>query len=340
MRHHISKSGKIVVCKAKNSCPLGTSVGGENSRQYLKEYVSIKLDEDGRFEYNKKNNLKYTLEEASNRGEYVDKTVAMYIDSQMTTSKIHKDPTTGEYSEERKKLHNEILNELHEKYENVPEDGKVIFSAGLPGSGKTTVLQILKEENPEYDMKNYAIVSSDDIKEEFAKRNMIPQIDGLSQMESSTLAHEESSYLADRFLKEVSSKNKNIIYDFTCRNFDVTSKRMGVLLNSGYEVKNMQFVFVDIPLDIAKERALIRYRNGLNESMSPNGNSAGGRYLPPYILETNSSRTGAYSSKNAEALLAVKSVYESKGLPDPIIYDNSGNSFENPEYKPDRKSVV
>ena len=334
MRHHISKSGKVVVCKAENTCPLGTSVGGGDSKMDLKEYVLIKSDEDGRFEYNKENNLKYTLDEASKRGEYVDKTVAMYIQSQMITSKIHRDPITGEFTKERQELHNEILRDLHKKYESVPTDGKVIFSAGLPGSGKTTVLQMLKEEDPAYDMKNYLIVSSDDMKEEFAKRDMIPKIEGLSQMEASTLAHEESSYLADRFLEEASTKNKNIIYDFTCRNFDITSKRMGTLIDSGYEVKDMQFVFVDIPLETAQERALIRYRNGLNESVSPDGDPIGGRYLPPYVLETNRSRTGVYSSKNAEALLAVKSVYDSSGLPDPIVYDNSGNSFENPEYKP------
>ena len=334
MRHHISKSGKVVVCKAENTCPLGTSVGGEASKLDLKDYIEIKSDEDGRFEYNKENNLQYTLDEASKRGEYVDKTVTMYIESQMITSKIHRDPITGEFTKERQKLHREILDELHKKYESVPTDGKVIFSAGLPGSGKTTVLQMLKEENSAYDMKNYVVVSSDDMKEEFAKREMIPKIEGLSQMEASTLAHEESSYLADRFLEETSTQNKNVIYDFTCKNFDATSKRMSTLIDSGYEVKNMQFVFVDIPLETAQERALIRYRKGLNDSISSDEHAIGGRYLPPYVLETNRSRTGVYSSKNAEALLAVKSVYNSSGLPDPIVYDNSGNSFENPEYKP------
>lgn len=336
MRYHISKSGRVTPCHAKNTCPLGTAVGGTGAKESLKNILEDKITQEGKFGMYAESGLQYTFEDAAERGSYVNKVVSMYIDSELTTDKTHRDPNTGDYTEERKAMHNEIINDFLDKYENVPTDGKVIFSAGLPGAGKTTVLKMLKDENPDMDMSRYVVVSSDDFKEEFAKRGMIPKIDGLSPMESSTLVHNESSYLADRFMKEVSDRKLNIIYDFTCKDFDSTAKRMSTLRDSGYEEKDMQFVFVDIPLETAEKRALARYAYGLNDDVKSEGKSIGGRYLPPDVLYKNKSRTGKYSSKNAEALIAINEVFKVNNLPEPIVYDNSGDTAKDPSYKPTR----
>ncbi len=42
------------------------------------------------------------------------------------------------------------------------------------------------------------MINPDDIKEEMAKRGMIPEVGGLSPMEASDLVHEESSDVAKR----------------------------------------------------------------------------------------------------------------------------------------------
>lgn len=98
----------------------------------------------------------------------------------------------------------------------------------------------------------------------------------------------------------------------------------------------MQIVFVDIPLEVAEQRAITRYSIGLNNAVDAKGDHVGGRYLPPDVLYSNKSKTGKYSSKNAEAVVSVYYHFEDKGLPKPIVYDNSGDSFADKSYKPIR----
>lgn len=335
MRYHISRNGKTLPCRAKGACPLGTAVSGEGARESLLEYSKNRDTQKEKLARYEAEGIKFSNDEAAERGIYVNETVSILIDNGMITSKIYTDEN-GVYTKERQAMHRKLLDKLHDKYKDVPSDGKALFSAGLPGAGKTTVLNMLKEQDPNLDKANYAIVSSDDFKELFAEHGMIPEVEGLHPMEASTLTHEESSYLADEFLRELAEKKKNVIYDFTCKDFKTTAKRMGILTNAGYQEKDMQFVFVDIPLEVAGDRAIGRYSNGLNIAIAPKkpGDEIGGRYLPPDVLYKNKSLTGKYSSKNAEALIKVYGHFSEKGMPKPLVFDNSGDSRIDSSYKP------
>lgn len=329
MKYHISKDGKMRLCRSKGNCPLGNSFENKSSAT---NYVLLKNDETKLYNEKIKEKVKYTEEEAAKRGVFVNQTVTSYLKNKLDTHSVYFNEEKQEYSKERAAKHRKILDELHEKYKDIPEENKTIFSAGLPGAGKTTVLNML-DETEGIKTQDFATVSSDDFKEIFAEKGMIPEVPGLDRMEASTLVHSESSYLADKFLKELSEKNKNVIYDFTCKNVKTTSERIQILKDSGYEKKDMQFVFVNIPLDTAKERAIGRYTYGLNESIDKEDN-IGGRYLPPAVLEENKSKTGKYSSVNAETLIEIYNENKENGLLEPIVYDNSGNSKKDPTYKP------
>lgn len=331
-KYHVSRDGKVRPCRSKGVCPLGSSFDGKETAE---NYLAMRTEQTEKYEQALREKKTYSIEEALERGAFVDKTVTAQLKSNKDTKSVYFDVKKGAYTKERQKLHRQILDDLHEKYKNVPCEGKAVFSAGLPGAGKTTVLKMLKDGSEGIDVNNFATVSSDDMKEIFAKKGMIPKVEGLSEMESSTLVHEESSYLADKFLSELSEKNKNIVYDFTCKDFKSTSRRMGILKNSGYQEKDMQFVFVDIPLEVAEQRASARYARGLNSGIEEEGHT-GGRYLPKEVLYKNKSKTGKYSSVNAEALLQVYDANKDAGMPEPIIYDNSGNSQEDPSYKPQK----
>lgn len=233
------------------------------------------------------------------------------------------------YKEERKRLHNEIVQKFKDRFKNAKKDGKVVFSAGLPGAGKTTILT----EHSGVNLDDYVTVSSDDFKEEFAEKDLTETFDNIGNLEVSTLSHEETSMLADRFLKEMSSDGYNIIYDYTAKSVQSTEERIGILKRNGYEEKDMQFVFVDIPLETARERTIRRYESGLN-AMVKGENTVGGRYLPDFVLDASASKTGKYSSVNAEVVIEMHRRLENAGLPKPRIYDNSGDKETDPDARP------
>lgn len=334
MKYHVSRDGEVRQCRSRGPCPLGTSFDGKGDAE---SYIATRSSESERYTQAIKDERSYSEREAIVRGQFVNDTVSQHLDNKRDTESLYFDRDTKEYNKKRSKIHREILNELHEKYKDVPSERKVIFSAGLPGAGKTTILNMLEDDGAGgVNVDNYVTVSSDDFKEIFAERGMIPKIDGLTPMESSTLVHAESSHLADKFLTELSEKNKNVVYDFTCRNLLSTTARINILRKSGYKERDMQFIFVDISLKAAEKRAIGRYTAGLNDGIANSESHVGGRYLPPAILHRNKSKSGNYSSVNAETLIEVYESNKESGLPKPIVYDNSGNIFTDPTYIPER----
>lgn len=98
----------------------------------------------------------------------------------------------------------------------------------------------------------------------------------------------------------------------------------------------MQFIFVDISPQTAKERAKFRYARGLNEGLRVEGKNLdrsdkdkksviGGRYLPEYVIDESKPKTDKYSSVNAETLIQLHEDAD-LGLPEPKVYDNSGSA--------------
>lgn len=329
MKYHINNNGEVAVCHAQEgNWPLsGKHFNNPNEAQdyademneYVynsnldeslarKEYVEIKL-------YREKlnSNKEYSLKEALNRGLYVEEKVQLALKNKQDTYSLYYDKESKDYKSERKALHNKILKEILKKYENVPSEGKVIFSGGISGAGKTTILNSQLKIN----FDKYAIVSSDDFKEILARENAIPKIEGLTPMEASTLVHKESSYLADRLLKNLAYKNKNIIYDFTCKDENSALDRIKILNNFNYSNSKIQMVFVDVPLSISKERAKYRYKEGLN-----NFKGYGGRWVPSHVQNNQKSISNKFNTKNSEVIVKI-GTNKNLNLPKPIIFDNT-----------------
>ena len=330
-KYHVAADGTVKPCKAKvKPCPLG---GGHfDSVKEAVAYLDNKYSHIEKYKMNVSLGAHYSPIHANKRGLFVDQETKIAIEDGKETHILYRDKNK-KWKPERAKMHEEILTELMDKYKSVPSDRKVVFSAGLPGAGKTTVLT--QYEN--LDVNNWATVSSDDFKEILAERGYVPEIEGLTPMEASTLVHEESSYLADELLKRLGNEGKNIIYDFTCKNKDTALERIEALKKYNYQVENMQFVFVDIPIDTAKERAKGRYRFDLNKGIENDHNNQmlvdqgkpseqkktmGGRFLPEEIITSSKSINGRHSSVNAETLIELHT--SELGLPEPIVYNNEG----------------
>ena len=150
-------------------------------------------------------------------------------------------PDRKEWNAERNRLQGSLIADLYERAQEVPCDRQAIIAGGLGGAGKTTVLR----EQASIDLSKYLTINPDDIKEEMARRGMIPEVDNLSPMEASDLAHEESSYIAKRLALRAMTDGKNIIWDITMSSQESTEERVSNLRGAAYS--QIDGMFVDIP---------------------------------------------------------------------------------------------
>jgi len=221
----------------------------------------------------------------------------------------------GAYSHSRDVLHQQIIKEFMDKVKDVPRNRQAIVMAGLGGAGKSTAIRknasspnsaagIAGIKYASYDADgngvgdpvNYAIINPDDIKETLAKKNMIPKVDHLSPMESSTFAHEECSALSKVICNLLKAKGYNIIWDITAQTEKAATGKAGPLMEAGYEVDN---IAVDVPIAQSQDSARTRHRKG--QDRWNGGSGKGGRYVPPFLQAHSVDETGEYQSSNIRA---------------------------------------
>lgn len=212
------------------------------------------------------------------------------------------------WSDTRQALHDEIVGDLYSRAATVPCEGRAILAGGLAGAGKTTVLT----EHAGIDLSRYLMINPDAIKEELARRGLIPEVEGLSPMEASDLVHEESSYLARRLAHLAHADGRNLIWDITMSKEGSTEKRIEVLRSAGYS--HVDGIFIDVPIELSLRRADARHREGHDTYRA--GVGFGGRYVPPELIRDRADNDwGSLNRWNFE---------QAKGLFDAWSrYDNS-----------------
>lgn len=246
---------------------------------------------------------------------YIERTVNEQWDT-VATHKTHSNGERGQWTPERAELHRQIVNDLWRDAANVPNEGKALFSGGLSGAGKTTVL----EQYAGVDLERYFVLNVDDIKELMAQRGMVPEVKGLSPMEASTFVHVEATHIAKILLDMAKAEKKNVLRDVTMAgagNGATTAKeRVDELIEAGYTVDS---VFVDIPVALSQQRVLSRHRKGMEEHAA--GKGLGGRYVPLGVVKENAPKEGSpYMSSNRQVFEDLKPLFGNWR-----IYDNSVN---------------
>jgi predicted kinase len=199
------------------------------------------------------------------------------------------------WSDERDADHGAIVEDLYARSFAVPCEGKAILAGGLPGAGKTTVLT----EFAHIDLSQYLMINPDVIKEEMARRGLVPTIAGLSPMEASDLVHEEASHVAKRLANRAEAGSRNVIWDFTMSKTSSIAERVSSLREAGYV--RVEGVFVDIPVDVSVRRADARHREGHDEFRA--GLGFGGRHIAEATIRNNADADwGSGNRKNFEEL--------------------------------------
>jgi predicted kinase len=190
---------------------------------------------------------------------------------QHTTDSDHE-----QWSDNRTSMHDAIIAELYGAAREVPCERRAILAGGLPGAGKTTVL----ERYAGIDRSQYLTINPDEIKNEIAKRDMIPDVEGLSPMEASDLVHEESSHIAKRLARWAMREGKNVVWDITMSSRESTYERISSLREFGYS--RVEGIFVDIPVDVGIRRSDTRHREGHDSYCA--GQGQGGRFVPAEVI--------------------------------------------------------
>lgn len=218
------------------------------------------------------------------------------------------DPDFEEWTVERAQVHKAILSEKWNEATEIPCERRAIIAGGLGGAGKTTVL----DEHRKSDQTQYLTIDPDEFKKALADRDLVPVVKGLSPMEASTLAHEESSYLARQLAVRALREGKNVIWDVTMSSSASAGRRVDELRSAGYD--RIAGIFVDIPIETSIRRTEDRHRRGCDQFLS--GQGSGGRYVPPEVIQAQSDPE--FGTKNRRAFEALKSRFDHWA-----IYDNS-----------------
>jgi predicted ABC-type ATPase len=227
----------------------------------------------------------------------------------VTTEKLYTvNPDSDIWIDSRAALHDEIIEAVYARSADVPCERMAIIAGGLGGAGKTTLL----DQQPGMDRSNYLTINPDTFKEELAKRGLVPEIPGLSPMEASTLAHEESSYLARQLAFKAIADGKNVLWDITMSSSSSTSRRIDELRTNGYQ--QIHGIFVDIPIETSVARMGERHRRGHDRFLA--GQGLGGRYVPPEVIRSQADTE--YGSINRRTFETLKHQFDSW-----TIYDNS-----------------
>jgi hypothetical protein len=230
----------------------------------------------------------------------------------LTTDRQHTiDPAREVWSGERETLQDSIIEDLYTRASGVPCERRAIMAGGLPGAGKSTIL----ERHAGIERSQYMAINPDEIKEEMARRDMIPLVNGLSPMEASDLVHEESSYVARQLALRAQADGKNLIWDITMSSRASTEGRIGELHSAGYT--RIEGIFVDIPVETSVTRAGSRHREGHNKYRADEG--LGGRFVPAEMITAQADPE--WGSRNRKTFEEVRHHFESW-----CRFDNSGTA--------------
>ena len=165
----------------------------------------------------------------------------------------------GVYNKDRQKLHKKIIDSIVKIHNPRTEKNPVvIFLAGLPGSGKSTIVKSMN-------LKNYIVLDADEIKKripEFAKHS------GISR---AMITHNESSDIIQQLVTYSIHKKFNVLIDGTMKNYRKASKIITHANKKGYEVivKATQ-----LPTLKALDRNIKRFKSGGKDA----------RYVPESIV--------------------------------------------------------
>lgn len=173
----------------------------------------------------------------------------------------------GEYTQKRKKLHENIKAELRAglKCKATFEQPIAILMGGVPGSGKTTWL---KKYAPNLTKEKIFKIDADEI------RSKLPEYQGWN----SKATHKETQDIYKSLIKEL-CEGKPCRFDMI---WDGTMNKAQNYLPLIADLKHLEYqvymIYVKVPWDVSRKRSLERYAKAV-------GRREKGRYVPMEVID-------------------------------------------------------
>lgn len=145
----------------------------------------------------------------------------------------------GEYTSERKQLHNQIIDKVLTGTTPSTEP-TFILMGGLPGSGKSSIVK-------EMALDNYVRIDSDAIK------MALPEYAGWN----AALLQLEADDVIGKLMVRAASERRNVLLDGTMKTYEKANRLTDVMANLGYKIG---VVFSDVAPEEAIQRAITRYQ--------------------------------------------------------------------------------
>ena len=163
--------------------------------------------------------------------------------------------TSLDKSENRERKREEWLIDEYNSQMSTPKkyERKATILLGLPGSGKSTIANLVKEQNGAFE------VDADIFKEKH-----IPEFQKDLRMISAV--HEESVDLSNRFRRELSDQGANMVIGKVGGDYERIGQLLDELQQSGYQV---DVVLNDVPLETAMDRTVGRYERKETNRLVP-----------------------------------------------------------------------
>lgn len=133
-----------------------------------------------------------------------------------------------------------------------------IFIGGGSGSGKSGFRNDILEKHPDL-----LVIDADEMKE------LIPEYKDLQSEDpilAASIVHDESSDMANTLFNTAVDEALSFLFDGTLKSWEKYQAYFLLLKNSGFEIN---LIIIDVPVELAIERAESRYREALQENKSP-----------------------------------------------------------------------
>ncbi|MHA4095912.1 zeta toxin family protein [Bacillus cereus] len=202
----------------------------------------------------------------------------------------------GEYTIERKLLHNEIIESFLKGQLQQEQEPEAILLGGGSAAGKSSIGELVIK-GYKLQKQNMIWIDPDKIKEKIPEYQDAMESEDIESMKQAAfLVHDESSDITMKLLKICMKRKLNFMYDGTMKNEVKYIKLIQQLRQAGFSIKA---IIVDVSIKVALERSNMRFK-------------VTGRLVPEHIIEESHMRVATTFSKIKD-LIDCYTLYDNTG---------------------------